>query len=46
MQPIRIAAIPQHLGEEVLIQGWLYHKRSSGAIQFLLLRDGSGLMQA
>ena len=46
MQPIRIAAIPQHLGEEVLIQGWLYHKRSSGAIQFLLLRDGSGLIQA
>lgn len=46
MQSIRIAAIPQHLGEEVFIQGWLYHKRSSGAIQFLLLRDGSSLIQA
>jgi asparaginyl-tRNA synthetase len=46
MKPTRIEMIPQHLGEEVLIQGWLYHKRSSGAIQFLLIRDGSGLIQA
>jgi asparaginyl-tRNA synthetase len=46
MHPTRIEAISQHLGEEVLIQGWLYHKRSSGAIQFLLIRDGSGLIQA
>lgn len=46
MRPTRIEMIAQHLGEEVLIQGWLYHKRSSGAIQFLLVRDGSGLIQA
>jgi asparaginyl-tRNA synthetase len=46
MKPIRIEAIPQHLGEEIGIEGWLYHKRSSGAIQFLLIRDGSGLIQA
>ena len=43
---VRIAEIPQVLGEEVEIQGWLYQKRSSGGIQFLILRDGSGILQA
>jgi asparaginyl-tRNA synthetase len=32
-------------GEEVTIRGWLYHKRSSGKIRFLVLRDGTGLLQ-
>jgi asparaginyl-tRNA synthetase len=35
-----------HTGETVEIRGWLYNKRSSGKIHFLLIRDGSGLMQA
>ena len=35
-----------HVGEEVQIAGWLYNKRSSGKLQFLIMRDGSGLMQA
>jgi len=35
-----------HLGQEVLIRGWLYNIRSSGKIQFLLVRDGTGVMQA
>ncbi len=43
---VRIADLPRHLGEEVLIQGWLWQKRSSGGIQFLILRDGSGIVQA
>ncbi len=45
-KPTRIAEIPQHLGEEVLLQGWLHQRRSSGGIQFLILRDGSGIIQA
>ena len=32
-------------GEVVTIKGWVYNKRSSGKIKFLVLRDGSGLMQ-
>jgi asparaginyl-tRNA synthetase len=32
-------------GEEVTIRGWLYHKRSSGKIRFLVVRDGTGLLQ-
>jgi asparaginyl-tRNA synthetase len=29
----------------VAIRGWLANKRSSGGIQFLLIRDGSGIIQ-
>ncbi|MCB0832019.1 MAG: asparagine--tRNA ligase [Bacteroidetes bacterium] len=32
-------------GTEVTLQGWLYHKRSSGKLLFLLVRDGTGIMQ-
>ncbi len=34
-----------HVGERVVVKGWLYQKRSSGKIKFLVLRDGSGLLQ-
>ncbi|MFH1421771.1 MAG: asparagine--tRNA ligase, partial [Planctomycetota bacterium] len=27
------------------IKGWLYNRRSSGKVQFLLVRDGSGIVQ-
>lgn len=31
--------------ENVTLMGWVYNARSSGKIKFLLLRDGSGLIQ-
>ncbi|CAN5200872.1 asparagine--tRNA ligase [soil metagenome] len=34
------------MGETVAVRGWLYGKRSSGKIAFLLIRDGTGLVQA
>ncbi|MGB2698003.1 MAG: asparagine--tRNA ligase [Candidatus Zixiibacteriota bacterium] len=40
-----IEDVGKYVGEEVLIKGWLYNKRSSGKIHFLLVRDGSGLIQ-
>ena len=40
-----IRNLKDHVGEEVTIRGWLYNKRSSGKIRFLLVRDGSGLVQ-
>jgi len=43
---IRIEEAGAHVGAEVEIRGWLYNKRSSGSIHFLLIRDGSGVMQA
>ncbi len=30
---------------KVLIRGWLHHRRSSGGILFVLIRDGSGIIQ-
>ncbi|HEV2105769.1 MAG TPA: asparagine--tRNA ligase [Candidatus Eisenbacteria bacterium] len=42
---IRVADAPAHVGGVVEIRGWVTHHRSSGRIQFLVLRDGSGLIQ-
>jgi asparaginyl-tRNA synthetase len=41
----RIADFSGHVGEEVRVQGWLHNKRSSGKLQFLIVRDGSGFAQ-
>lgn len=46
MQIVRIADIGKHLGESVRLQGWLYNKRGSKKLQFLQVRDGSGIIQA
>ncbi len=40
-----IAALPEHVGETVTLKGWLYNKRGSKGLYFLVLRDGSGLVQ-
>jgi len=32
-------------GKDVHIHGWLHHKRSSGGVQFLLIRDGTAMIQ-
>lgn len=42
---IRIGNIAEHVGESVKLGVWLYNKRSSGKIQFLQLRDGTGFIQ-
>ena len=42
---IYIDEAKDHVGEEVELRGWLYNKRSSGKIHFIILRDGSGFMQ-
>src|SRR3977135_48941 len=43
---VYIEDIGTHEGEEVTIKGWLHNRRSSGKIHFLILRDGSGFIQA
>ncbi len=40
-----IKDLGKHVGEEVTLKGWLYNKRSSGKVKFLILRDGTGLLQ-
>lgn len=45
MKRVYIADLSQHVGQTVELRGWVYNKRSSGKIKFLLLRDGTGLCQ-
>ena len=41
-----IQDIGRHEGDEVTLKGWLHNRRSSGKIHFLIVRDGTGFMQA
>jgi asparaginyl-tRNA synthetase len=45
MDSVYVEDLHKHIGEEVLLRGWLYNKRSSGKIRFPLLRDGTGIVQ-
>jgi nondiscriminating aspartyl-tRNA synthetase len=38
-------SVASHTGEEVKIQGWLHKKRLLGGLNFLLVRDRSGVLQ-
>ena len=42
----RIQDFKDHAGAIVRVAGWIHNKRSSGKLQFLILRDGSGFAQA
>ncbi len=42
---ISIASIGQYCGRRITIRGWLYNKRSSGSVRFLLVRDGTETVQ-
>ena len=46
MEVVRIEDAGKHVGQAVEVRGWLYHRRSSGKLLFLLVRDGSGTIQA
>lgn len=45
MRQTTVADLKHHVGGEALVKGWLYNKRSSGKVQFLQVRDGSGIVQ-
>ncbi len=38
--------VPKKLGQQVSLRGWVYRKRESGGIIFIILRDRSGTIQA
>ena len=40
-----IAELKDFEGKEVVLSGWVYNLRSIGKIWFLILRDGTGLVQ-
>ena len=45
MESIQVVDIGRYEGQEVVLRGWLYNKRSSGKLHFMQLRDGSGVVQ-
>lgn len=45
MDWVYISDIGAHEGKAVTLKGWLYNKRSSGKLHFLLIRDGTGIIQ-
>ncbi len=47
MPPIvRITHIGHHVGETVTLHGWVYNRTDKGRLQFVQVRDGSGVIQA
>ncbi len=42
---VYVRELSEHVGERVVLQGWVAGKRSSGKVRFLVLRDGSGWLQ-
>src|SRR5712692_898431 len=46
MEATPISHIGEKVGQTATVRGWLYNKRSSGKIQFLIVRDGTGYLQA
>ena len=45
MKQTYVNQLKDHVGEEVILKGWLYNSRSSGKLVFLQFRDGTGIVQ-
>jgi len=46
MAHVYIQDIAEHVEKEVTLKGWLYNKTDKGKLRFLLIRDGTGVIQA
>ena len=42
---VYVSQLKDNVANEVTLTGWLYNSRASGKIQFLIVRDGTGLCQ-
>ena len=40
-----IGQLSEYVGKNVTLAGWVYHHRVAGKLQFVVLRDGTGLCQ-
>lgn len=45
MKKIYIEELENYIGKEIELSGWVTHKRSSGKIRFIVMRDGTGICQ-
>lgn len=45
MQIVHINELKDYTDKEVTLCGWLFNKRSSGKVRFVILRDGTGYLQ-
>jgi asparaginyl-tRNA synthetase len=43
---ITISQTGEHVGQTVRVNGWVYNRTDKGRLQFLALRDGTGVIQA
>ena len=43
---VYIRDVSAHVGREITIRGWLYNKTHKGRLWFLLVRDGTGVIQS
>jgi asparaginyl-tRNA synthetase len=46
MKWVYIEDIADYKDQQIELRGWVYNKRSSGKVRFLLIRDGTGILQA
>ena len=46
MSQTYIADLHAHVGASVTLKGWVHNTRSSGKIRFVIVRDGTGFVQA
>lgn len=46
MPHVYIEDVSRHAGQEVTLKGWLYNRTDKGKLRFLLIRDGTGVIQA
>jgi asparaginyl-tRNA synthetase len=42
---VEVRNVSAYVGQEVLVQGWLYNLREGGKVLFPLFRDGTGIIQ-
>ncbi|MBL8098375.1 MAG: asparagine--tRNA ligase [Anaerolineales bacterium] len=42
---ISVSNISKHIGQDIILKGWVYNRTDKGKLAFLLVRDGSGFVQ-
>ena len=45
MKYILVTEIAEHIGEEIILKGWVRNIRHSGKLLFIIFRDGTGDVQ-